>query len=64
MEYQPVSTAMGDEEPDGQYTVVFPHGCDVATIDPLGQKYPGEQGPEQAADDREEAAPKRPGAQA
>lgn len=39
---------MGDPEPVGQYQDAFPHGYGAATVDPVGQKYPAEQGPAQA----------------
>jgi hypothetical protein len=60
VEYHPVGTPVGLPAPPTQYTVAFPQGVAVSFIDPAVQKYPGLQGPEQAALSIPTTLPKRP----
>lgn len=59
-EYHPTGTMAGLPVSPTQYTVALPQGAAVSLIDPATQKYPGLQGPEQAALSIPTTLPKRP----
>jgi hypothetical protein len=59
-EYHPAGTMAGLPVSPTQYTVALPQGAAVSLIDPATQKYPGLQGPEQAALSIPTTLPKRP----